>query len=93
MENIKYAVSNFNWSKAFESLSVDGKAKTLNETLRNIFPNYGLNKKIKCYYCQPPWIIDNIKSSLKQKFKLAKIFYKVGLRKSDHIKVLEKSTK
>ena len=89
MENIKYAISNFNWSKAFENLSVDGKVKHLNETLLNIFRNYIPNKKIKCDYRQPPWINDNIKSSLKQRSKLTKIYYKNGLRKSDHMKVLK----
>ena len=33
-----------------------------------------------------------MKSSLKQRSKLTKIYYKNSLRKSDHIKVLEKST-
>ena len=89
MENIKYAISNFNWGKGFENLSVDGKVKHLKETLINIFRNYIPNKKIKCDYRQPPWINDNIKSSLKQRSKLTKIYYKNGLRKSDHIKVLE----
>ena len=37
VENIKYAISNFNWSKVFENLSVNGKVKHLNETLLNIF--------------------------------------------------------
>ena len=46
---------------------------------------------IKCDYRQPPWMIDNIKKSLKQRSKLTKIFYKNGQRNSDHIKVLEKS--
>ena len=54
VENIKYVISNFNWSKAFENLSVDGKVKHLNETLLNIFRNYIPNKKIKCDYRQPP---------------------------------------
>ena len=92
MDNIKYAISSFNWSKAFENLSIDGKVKHLNETLLNIFQNYIPNKKIKCDYCQPPWINDNIRSSLKKRSKLTKIYCKNGLRKSDHIKVLEKST-
>ena len=73
MENIKYSISNFNWSKAFENLSVDGKVKHLNKTLINIFRNYIANKKIKCDYCQPHWINDTIKSSLKQRSKLTKI--------------------
>ena len=33
VENIKYAISNFNWGKGFENLSVDGKVKHLKETL------------------------------------------------------------
>ena len=71
VENIEYAISNFNWSKAFENLSVDEKVKQLKETLLNIFQNYIPNKKIKCDYCQPPWINQ---SSLKQKCKLTKIY-------------------
>ena len=45
VENIKYAISNFDWSKAFENLSVDEKVKHLYETLLNIFRNYIPNKK------------------------------------------------
>ena len=45
VENIKSAIFNFNWSKAFENLSVDGKVKHLNETLLNIFRNYIKIKK------------------------------------------------
>ena len=45
VENIKYAISNFNWSKVFEDLFVDGKVKHLKETLLNIFHNYAPNKK------------------------------------------------
>ena len=43
VENIKYAISNFNWSNAFGNLSVDGKVKHLNETLLDIFQNYKKN--------------------------------------------------
>ena len=77
--------------KAFANLSVDGKVQHLNETLLNIFWISVPNKKVKCDYRQPPWINDNIKSSLKQRTTLTKIYYKTALRKSDHIKVLEKS--
>ena len=91
-ENIKYAICNFNWSKAFENLSVDGKVKRLNKTLLNFFRNYIPNKKIQCDYLQPPWVNNNIKPSFKQRPKLTEFFYKNGLKKSDHFKVLEKST-
>ena len=92
MENIKYVISNFNWSKDFENLLVDGKVKHLNKTLLRIFRNYVPNKNIKCDYYQALCINDNTEISLKQRSKLIKIFYKNGLRKSDSIKVLEKST-
>ena len=91
VENIKKAVSYFNWKRAFQNLSVDEKVELLNETLLNIFRNYIPNKKIKCDYRQPPWMTDNIKKSLNQRSKLTKYFYKNGQKNSDHIKVLEKS--
>ena len=80
IENINKATSNFNWTKAFENLSVDEKVELLNKTLLNIYRNYTPNKKIKCDYCQPPWMTDNIKKSLKERSKLTKIFYKNGQR-------------
>ena len=45
IENIKKAISNTDWNKAFENLSVDEKVDFLNETLLNIFRNYIPNKK------------------------------------------------
>ena len=60
VENIKKAISNFNWNRAFENLSVDEKVEILNETL-NIFRNYIPNKKSNCDYRQPIWMTDNIK--------------------------------
>ena len=56
VKNVKYATSNFNWSKAF----VDGKVEHLNETLLNIFRNYIRNKKIKCDYRQSPYNVKNL---------------------------------
>ena len=55
---MKKAISNFDWNKAFENLSVDEKVDFLNKTLLNIFRNYIPNKKIKCDYWQPPWMAD-----------------------------------
>ena len=58
MENIKKAISNFDWNKAFQNLSVDEKVEFLNKTLLNIFGNYIPNEQIKCDYRQPPWMKD-----------------------------------
>ena len=60
-ENIKKAISSFNWNKASENYSTDAIVELLNENLLNIFKNYIPNKKIKCDYRQPPWMNDNIK--------------------------------
>ena len=89
-ENIKKAISCFNWNKVFENYSIDAKVELLNETLLNIFRKYIPNKKIKWDYRQPPWMIDNIKRKLKQRTKLIKCFYKNGQMKCDYYKVLEK---
>ena len=45
IENIKKTISNFDWNKAFENLSVDKKVEFLNKTLLNIFRNYIPDKK------------------------------------------------
>ena len=45
IENIKKVISNFDWNKTFENLSVDEKEDFLNKTLLNIFRNYIWNKK------------------------------------------------
>ena len=49
-ENIKKAISNFDWNNVFENPSADEKVDFLNKTLLNIFRNYIPNKKIKCDY-------------------------------------------
>ena len=74
IENIKKAISNFDWNKAFENLSIDEKVDFLNKTLLNIFRNYIPHKNIKCDYQQPPWMTDNIKKSLKERCKLTIFF-------------------
>ena len=79
LENIKKAVSNFNWNRAFENLSVDEKVELLNETLLNIFRNYIPNKKVGCDHRLPPSMTDNIKKTLKLKSKSTEIFTTVIL--------------
>ena len=65
IENIKKAISNFDWNKAFENLLVDEKVDFLNKTILHIFRSYIPNKKFKCDYRQPPWMTDTIKKPLK----------------------------
>ena len=77
IEHIKKAISNFDWNKAFENLSVAEKVDFLNKTLLNIFKNYIPNKKIKCDYRQAPWMTDIVKKILKERCKLTKFFTKM----------------
>ena len=88
-------MSKFDWNKAFENLSLGENIEFLNKTLLNIFRNYIPNKKANCDNQQPPWMTDNISqrqsSSLKERCKLTKCFYKNGQRDIHHDKVLEKS--
>ena len=78
VKSIQKAIQNFDWVKAFEHLSVDGRVDVLNETIMNIFRNYIPSKKVKCNYCQPPWMNDKIKKCLRERSKLTKIYYKQG---------------
>ena len=66
IDNIKKTMSNFDWDKAFEYLSVDEKVDFLNKISLNISRNYIPNKKIECDYQQPPWMTD-IKKIFKRK--------------------------
>ena len=88
---IMKAISNFDWNKAFENLSVDEKIDFLNKTLLNVFRNYIPNKKVKCDYRQSPWMIGKIKKYLQVICKLTNFFNKSVQRKIDDDKVLEKS--
>ena len=71
---------------------MDSKVDILNETLLNIFWSYIPNKKIQCDYCQPPWMTNSIKRSLKESSKLTKRYYKNGQKKKDLEKFIEKSS-
>ena len=93
VENIKKAISNFNWNKAFENLAINEKVALLNQTILNIFRNYIPNRKIKCDYRQPPWMTNKTKNLLKERSTLTKYFYRNGQTGSDRDEVLEKSAK
>ena len=70
VKSMPKAVQTFDRVKAFGNLSVDGEIDVLNETLMNIFRNYIPNKKVKCNYCQPPWMNDKIKKMIDRKIKI-----------------------
>ena len=71
-EGIQQSISRFNWKKAFENLSINGKVDLLNATLLNMFCKYIRNKIVKCGYRDPPWLTKQIKSKLKERSKITK---------------------
>ena len=46
---------------------------------------------MKCNYRKPPSMTDDIKKSLKERFKITKNYYKNSQQENDYDKVLEKS--
>ena len=92
VKSIRKVIQSFDWIIfLFGNISVDWKINVLNETLMNIFRNYSPNKKVKCNYCQPPWMNDKIKKCLRERSKLAKFYYKHGQKKEDQEKLQAKA--
>ena len=57
----------------------------------NIFNNFVSNKIINCSYKWPRWMTDDIKSRLRGRSKMTKIYYKQGKIKSHLDELLEKT--
>ena len=86
VENIKKAMSNFNWDKVFENVTLDEKVALLNQTLLNNFWDYIPHKN--CDYWQSPRMTNKIKNILKERSKCTKYFYRNGQRESNRDKEL-----
>ena len=69
---IKRSIVNFDWDKAFRSLSVNEQVELLENTLLNIFRNFIPHESIKVKHKDPPWINKEIKSALRYKNRLHK---------------------
>ena len=69
---IKRSIVNFDWDKAFWSLSVNEQVGLLENTLLNIFRNFIPHESIKVKHKDPPWINKEIKSALRYKNRLHK---------------------
>ena len=86
VENIKKTMSNFNWDKVFENVTLDEKVALLNQTLLNSFWDYIPHKN--CDYWQPPRMTNKIKNILKERSKCTKYFYRNGQRENNRDKDL-----
>ena len=83
VEQINRAVSLFDWHGALSSLDVNEQVDLFNETLLNIFRNFIPNKTIKHNSKDPPWVSQEIKTSLRKKARLYKKFRRDGSKTDD----------
>ena len=81
IEHIKKAISNFDWNKAFENLSVDEKVDFLNKTLLNIFRITFQTKKLNGTIGNPH-NDRHLKKIFKRKMLADKIFLQKWSEKS-----------
>ena len=88
---VKRSIENFNWSRAFEHLSINDQVELFNNTLLNILRNFIPHEKIKCSYKDPPWMNKEIKSALKHKNRLYKKYISGGQNQEDEINLRESS--
>ena len=95
IENISKSISNFNWTRAFENLSVDKKVELFKETSLNIYRNYIPNNKNVTIVSVHEWLVtlqNRRLQNTRPRPKLTKIFYKNGQTKTDREKELKKAT-
>ena len=89
INSIQDSISNFDWKKAFENLSVNEQVELFTTTLFNIFRNFIPHENLKCNPKDPPWINKNIKKALRRKNRLYRKFMSGGQKIEDEIELSE----
>ena len=80
---IQRSIKNFDWSRAFENLSINDQVELFNNTLINIFRNFIPHESIKCSYRDPPWLNKDIKNALRHKNRIYKRYISGGRKQED----------
>ena len=75
VEGIKKFIESINWEVMFNNKSFQS---IFNEILMNIFSNFTPNKLVTFDDKDPPWMNDFVKSKIKWKNQLYKIYTKNG---------------
>ena len=83
VEQINRAISLFDWHGALSSLDVNEQVELFNETLLNVFRNFIPNKTNKHNSKDPPWISQEVKTSLRKKARLYKKYRRGGSNTDD----------
>ena len=89
VEGIKKSIESVNWEMMFNNKSVHKQVSIFNEILMNIFSNFTPNKLVTFDDRDPPWMNDFVKSKIKWKNQLYKIYTKNGYKYNDYLKLKE----
>ena len=89
VEGIKKSIESVNWEMMFNNKSVHKQVSIFNEILMNIFSNFTPNKLVTFDDRDPPWMNDFVKSKIKWKNQLYKIYTKNGYRCNDYLRFKE----
>ena len=77
ISSIQKALDFINWERLFCNKSINVQASIFNETILNMFNNLVVNKIIRCNDKDPIWLNDKIKSKVKSKHELYKVYIKL----------------
>ena len=75
MSNVQKALDLVNWEKLFRIKNINLQVSIFNETILNIFGNFFLIK-VTCSDKDPIWMNGKIKSNVKSKNQLYKVYIK-----------------
>ena len=89
VEGIKKSTESVNWEVMFNNKSVHKQVSIFNEILMNIFSNFTPNKLVTFDDRDPPWMNDFVKSKIKWKNQLYKIYTKNGYKCNDFLRLKE----
>ena len=84
-EDTKKSIDSVNWEVIFNNKSVHKQLSIFNETLMNMFSNLTPNKLVTFDDRDPPWMNDFVKSKIKWKIQLYKIFTKNCYKCNDYL--------
>ena len=87
--DIKKSIESVNWEVMFNNKSVHKQVSIFNEILMNIFSNFTPNKLVTFDDRDPPWMNDFVKSKIKWKNQLYKIYTKNGYKHNDYLQLKE----
>ena len=89
VEGIKKSIESVNWEVMFSNKSLHTQVSISNEAFMNIFSNFTPNKFVISDGRDPFWMNDFVKSKIKYKNQLYKIYTKNGYEYHDYLRFKE----